>query len=60
MSNRPNLIFIIADQLRADFLGCYGAGFVKTPHIDSLAAQGIRYTRAYSTSPVCVPARASL
>jgi arylsulfatase len=60
MSNRPNLIFIIADQLRADFLGCYGAGFVRTPHIDSLATQGIRYNRAYSTSPVCVPARASL
>lgn len=60
MTNRPNLLFIIADQLRADFLGCYGANFVKTPHIDALAAQGIRYERAYSTSPVCVPARASL
>jgi arylsulfatase len=60
MGNRPNLLFIIADQLRADFLGCYGANFVKTPNIDALAAQGVRYTRAYSTSPICVPARASL
>lgn len=58
--NRPNLLFIIADQLRADFLGCYGASFVKTPNIDKLAAQGVRYERAYSTSPICVPARASL
>lgn len=60
MANRPNLLFIIADQLRADFLGCYGAAFVKTPNIDRLAAEGVRYTRAYSTSPICVPARASL
>ncbi len=40
MTDRPNLLFIIADQLRADFLGCYGASFVKTPHIDALAAAG--------------------
>ena len=60
MTTRPNLLFIIADQLRADFLGCYGADFVKTPNIDALAAQGMRYANAYSTSPICVPARASL
>ena len=60
MTNRPNLLFIIADQLRADFVGCYRAAYVKTPHIDALAAQGVRYAHAYSTSPVCVPARASL
>jgi arylsulfatase len=60
MSNKPNLIFLLPDQLRADFLGCYGADFVETPHIDSLAEQGVRYERAYSASPICVPARASL
>jgi arylsulfatase A-like enzyme len=60
MSNQPNLIFLMPDQLRPDFLGCYGADFVHTPNIDALAAAGTRYTRAYSTSPVCVPARASL
>lgn len=60
MSDRPNLLFIMPDQLRADFLSCYGAGFVQTPHIDALAADGVRYNRAYSTQPVCVPARASL
>jgi arylsulfatase A-like enzyme len=60
MIDRPNLLFIIADQLRADFLGCYGASFVKTPNIDTLAAQGVRYDNAYTSSPICVPARASL
>ncbi len=60
MGNSPNIVFILADQLRHDFLGCYGADFVDTPHIDALAARGIRYERAYSSSPVCVPARASL
>src|SRR5690554_5722705 len=59
-ASKPNIVFIIADQLRPDFLGCYGADFIDTPHIDRLAQQGIRYERAYSASPVCVPARASL
>lgn len=60
MLDKPNLLFIMPDQLRPDFLSCYGADFIDTPHIDSLVAQGIRYERAYSASPVCVPARASL
>lgn len=60
MSQMPNILFIMPDQLRADFLGCYGADFIETPHIDRLAREGMRYTRAYSASPVCVPARASL
>jgi arylsulfatase len=60
MNQQPNLIFIMPDQLRPDFLSCYGADFIETPHIDSLATQGIRYERAYSVSPICVPARALL
>ena len=56
----PNLLFIMPDQLRADFLSCYGADFIETPHIDSLAERGVRYERAYSPSPICVPARAML
>ena len=60
MIDQPNLIFIMPDQLRYDFLGCNGADFIQTPHIDSLAAHGMRYRRAYSVSPICVPARASL
>ena len=53
-------MFTLLDQLRHDFLSCYGATFIDTPHIDSLARRGVRYERAYSASPVCVPARASL
>lgn len=60
MSGRPNLIFLMPDQLRADFLGCYGADFVQTPHIDRLAAEGVLYRNAYTPSPICVPARAVL
>ena len=57
---RPNIVFIMPDQLRADFLSCYGASFIDTPHIDALAAHGVRYQRAYSPHPVCVAARAAL
>ena len=58
--SRPNLLFIMADQLRADFLSCYGADFIDTPHIDSLADEGVLYPNSYSPSPVCVPARCVL
>ena len=44
MADRPNLIFIMPDQLRHDFLGCYGASFISTPHIDRLAAERARAT----------------
>jgi arylsulfatase A-like enzyme len=60
MPGTPNLVFLMPDQLRPDFLGCYGAGFVRTPNIDALAEAGVRFTRAYSEHPVCVPARAAL
>jgi len=58
--DQPNLLFIMADQLRHDFLSCYGASFIQTPHIDALAQQGVRFGRAFSEHPVCVPARVSL
>ncbi len=57
---RPNILFIMPDQLRPDFLGCYGADFVNTPAIDALAASGTRWETAISASPICVPARASM
>lgn len=57
---RPNVVFFLPDQLRPDFLGCYGADFLRTPAIDSLAARAIRYTRAVSSAPECVPARTAL
>jgi arylsulfatase len=55
-----NIIFLLPDQLRPDFLGCYGARFISTPHIDALSENGVTYRRAVSPSPLCVPARASL
>lgn len=57
---KPNIVFILTDQLRHDFLGCYGADFLKTPAIDSLASNGTRYETCISPSPTCVPARASM
>lgn len=56
----PNIVFILTDQLRHDFLGCYGAEFLKTPTIDWLAEQGTRYETCISPSPICVPARAMM
>ena len=60
MINRPNLLFIMPDQLRHDFLSCYGAPHINTPNIDRIGNEGIRYERAYSLHPVCVPARCAL
>ena len=58
--NRPNIVFLFPDQLRSDFLSCYGAGFLDTPNIDAIAEGGTRYQNSYSASPLCVPARTSL
>ncbi len=58
--SRPNFVFIIADQLRGDSLGCAGHPDVRTPAIDALAADGVMFDKAYSTNPICVPTRASL
>ena len=57
---RPNLIFIMADDLGYGDLGCYGQQLIHTPHIDRLAAEGIRFTQAYAGSPVCTPSRSVL
>jgi arylsulfatase A-like enzyme len=59
-TKRKNILFILPDQMRADFLGCYGAAFAKTPFLDDLASKGICYEHCISPSPICVPARASL
>ena len=56
----PNFILFITDQLRADFLGCYGNALVRTPHIDTIARRGTAFDRVYVASPVCMPNRASL
>ena len=53
---RPNILWIIGENFSND-LACYGQKNVKTPHLDALADRGIRYTNAFSTSPVCAPSR---
>ena len=60
MERPPNIVFLFPDQLRRDFLSCYGARFIDTPNIDWIARQGVRYSNAYSASPICVPARMAL
>ncbi len=52
-----NVLFIIADQQRWDTLGCAGNSIIKTPNLDRIAREGVRFTRMYSSCPVCVPAR---
>ncbi|WP_119420892.1 alkaline phosphatase family protein [Desertibaculum subflavum] len=54
-----NVLFIMCDQLRFDYLSCYGHPHLKTPHIDALAARGVRFTRAYVQSTICGPSRMS-
>lgn len=58
--DRPNIIYIIADDLGYNELGCYGQKIIKTPHIDRIAAEGIKFTQHYSGQAVCAPARCSL
>jgi arylsulfatase A-like enzyme len=57
---KPNVILITTDQQRKDSLGCYGSTFVQTPNLDQMAKEGVLFDRAYATSPVCTPSRASL
>ncbi len=60
MSKRPNFLFIITDQHRADHLGCYGNRIVQTPNIDGIASKGKRWERFYVANPICMPNRASI
>ncbi|MBW8636173.1 sulfatase-like hydrolase/transferase [Hoeflea sp. WL0058] len=59
MTKRPNVLWIMADQLRFDYLSCNGHPHLQTPHIDALAARGVRFTNTYVQSPVCGPSRMS-
>lgn len=58
-SERPNILFLLADDLGYEMLGCYGGLKAETPYLDQLASEGMRFTRAYG-SPVCTPTRMSL
>jgi arylsulfatase A-like enzyme len=57
---RPNVLFILVDDLGAHDLGCFGSTFYETPHLDRLAGRGVRFTQAYAACPVCSPTRASI
>jgi arylsulfatase A-like enzyme len=59
MSQPQNVLFIMADQLRADHLACYGHPYIRTPNIDALARRGVRFDRAFVNSGVCGPSRMS-
>ena len=56
---RPNILLIMSDQHTQRITGCYGDGIVSTPHLDRLAARGVRFENCYTPSPLCVPARMS-
>ena len=58
-NKRPNILWITCEDISPD-LGCYGLSEVKTPNLDRLASQGIRYTRAFAHAGVCAPARSGL
>ena len=60
MEKKMNVLFIITDQFRADHLGCYGNAIVKTPNLDKLASEGVRFTNAFCTNPMCMPNRSTI
>jgi arylsulfatase A-like enzyme/outer membrane protein assembly factor BamB len=59
-AGRPNVVLILIDDLGGHDLGCYGSTFHRTPHLDRLAADGLKFTDAYAACPVCSPTRASI
>lgn len=59
-AKRPNLIFLLTDDQRADALSCAGHPFLKTPNLDQLAAEGVRFENHYTVAPICMPSRVSL
>jgi choline-sulfatase len=60
VSDRPNIVFIMTDQQSFNMMSCAGNPYLKTPAMDSLAAEGVRFERAYCANPVCIPSRYSL
>ena len=59
MAKVKNILFIMADQLRADYLSCYGHPHIWTPTLDALAERGVRFSNAFLNATVCGPSRMS-
>src|SRR3546814_5657562 len=59
-NSRPNIVFILADDLGYSDLGCYGQKLFATPNIDKLANEGLKFTSHYAGAPVCAPSRSAL
>jgi len=59
-SNRPNILFFLVDDQRNHTLGCAGHPIVKTPNVDSLARDGVRFSNAFVTTAICAASRASI
>lgn len=57
---RPNIVFVLVDDMGKGDAGCYGAEIIRTPHLDALAGEGMKFTDAYSAAPMCSPTRASI
>ena len=60
MTSGGNILLLMADEFARHAMGCAGHPLVQTPHLDALAARGVRFTQAYTNSPICVPARAAM
>ncbi len=60
VARRPNVVLLVSDDHRADVLGCAGHRVVRTPHLDRLAARGVRFANAFVTTPICAASRASI
>ncbi|MGN6642702.1 MAG: sulfatase-like hydrolase/transferase, partial [Verrucomicrobiota bacterium] len=59
-AQRPNVVFILADDLGVNDISLYGSQFHETPNIDALARRGLKFNQAYSASPLCSPTRSSI
>ena len=59
-ADKPNIVFFIADDVSQEDFGCYGHKVIKTPHTDTLAANGMRFDNAYLTTSSCSPTRCSI
>ncbi|MEI6680409.1 MAG: sulfatase-like hydrolase/transferase, partial [Mariniphaga sp.] len=59
-TKKPNILFILADDYGWSDMSCSGSKYYETPHLDQLAAEGVRFTNAYSACSVCSPSRATI